>query len=65
MARPSAATQSGRKQFPLSGLIREPMRQNLSRSLFKGNLGAKKKINKKIKYKTESIFCTLKTNTTL
>ena len=35
MARSSAATQSGRKQFPFSGLIGEPMRQNLSHSLFK------------------------------
>lgn len=41
MARTTAATHSGRRQFPFPRLIGDPMRQSPSHLLFKGNLGNK------------------------
>lgn len=41
MAKPSAVTHSGRRQFPFPGLIGDPMRQSLNHLLYKGNLGNK------------------------
>ena len=62
MARLSVATQSGRRQFPFSGLIGDPKRRSLSHLLFKSNLGNKThlfSLNLNLRVWSRKLLCSL------